>query len=464
MSTNKTLKILLWIACLSFIPTLFIGYIGEEGLYTISSYEMAYYHSYLTPIFLGGSYWRPPLFNWLIIPLATLLGWTHMLVASRCITAMATLGTGFCLMYLSQALFKNRSLSMLIGLIYLTSDAGLYHGWIAYADPLYTFFAFSAVTLLWLSIIRNKISYLLGSLLLLSAAYLTKAMTAYYFYLSVWIGLAWYYKDQRPLFYHWKRLVLLLIALSVPLIWAKITQDRNGGGMIHDIITKFSVSSDTPFSWLSYFSNMLSFLFACIWKLFPISILFFYAAFRKRFKHYKSFSGIREAWLALSLAGINLLPYLLSPATYEPRYIMMTYPLLALFLGVFFWNQPSLKPTVLTWISLLLVIKLILVCIGLPLYLKDYRGNYAKTAAMILHDTQAAPLYSSDYSATGESVLAFLDLQRAPSAPLTMSPPSSGPYFLIHPLNQSPDRPNEHFVKVYPSTHSHSQVYLFAAS
>jgi hypothetical protein len=461
--TDRVLRILLWIACLSFIPALFIGYIGEEGLYTVSSYEMAYHHSYLMPIFLGQTYWRPPLFNWLIIPVAEWLGWPHMLIASRLITALATIGTGLCLMYLSQSLFKNKSLSMLIGLIYLTSDAGLYHGWIAYADPLYTFFAFSAITLLWLSGLKNSLGLFLGSLLLLSAAYLTKALTVYYFYLEAWIGLAWYYKDQRSIFYQWQRLCLLAIALCVPLLWQNITHGHNGPGMVHDILAKFSLSNPSSFSWLAYFGNMAAFLFACIWKLFPISLLFFYSLLRKRFQQCKLFIGIGEAWLALSLAAINILPYLLSTATDEPRYIMMSYPLIALFLGVFLWNLPSLKPVML-WLILLLTIKLVMVCIVLPLYEQDYRGDYAHTAAMILHDTHGQPLYSSDYSAVGESVLAFLDIQQIPLPPITINTPQIGPYFLLQPGSTSPLNPHQHFVQIYPSPLSHSPVYLFTVS
>ncbi|MCX7123756.1 MAG: hypothetical protein NTV32_08885 [Gammaproteobacteria bacterium] len=460
-SSEKKLTWLFVIACLSFIPTLFIGYVGEEGLYTISSYEMVYSHHYLTPLFLGGVYWRPPLFNWLIISIAQCLGWTHMLIASRLVTALATLGTSFLLLHLSRVLFKNKPLSYLIAAIYLTSDAGLYHGWIAYADPLYTFLGFAAVTCLWLSILQNRLIYFIASLFFLSAAYLTKALTVYAFYFSMLAGLAWYYKAQRRIALSPTRLILLALALSLPFLWAKITHNQNGEGMLNDIVQKLSISPESTPSFSNYLLNAGLFLLAFFYKLFPISFLFFYFLIQKRFAEYRHFRGAREALFALTMAGLNFIPYCLSPETHEPRYIMMIYPFVSLFLGVFFWNLNQLKPVIL-WIAGLLLIKGIVICIGLPIYNIEYRGDYSKTAMMILNKTKNTPLYSIDGSATGESVLAFMDLQHAPRPPITENIPTTGPYFVLRTLDQAKTCANEHFVETYPSAKSNSPVYLFS--
>jgi hypothetical protein len=66
-----SLKLLFILAIGSFFFSLFFPYIGEEGVYTISSYEMWYHHHYLYPTTYGLAYWRPPLFNWLILALLT---------------------------------------------------------------------------------------------------------------------------------------------------------------------------------------------------------------------------------------------------------------------------------------------------------------------------------------------------------------------------------------------------------
>jgi hypothetical protein len=63
--------------------TLGLPYIGEEAVYTITSLEMRLNHDYFVTTLYGTNYGRPPLLNWLIIPLAEMLGWDRMLLASR---------------------------------------------------------------------------------------------------------------------------------------------------------------------------------------------------------------------------------------------------------------------------------------------------------------------------------------------------------------------------------------------
>ncbi|MFI0455384.1 MAG: hypothetical protein ACH34P_03850, partial [Candidatus Rickettsiella isopodorum] len=100
-STNlpTILKFLFLLGLISFFLSLFFPYMGEEAVYTISSYEMWYQHHYLYPTTYGLPYWRPPLFNWLIICFASLIGWKHMLVASRLVAALATIATSFMLIW-----------------------------------------------------------------------------------------------------------------------------------------------------------------------------------------------------------------------------------------------------------------------------------------------------------------------------------------------------------------------------
>jgi hypothetical protein len=68
-----------WLLCsfaaLSFLLTLPVEYIGQETVYPLMSYEMWFYGKYLTPSMYGMDYWRPPLYNLMIIPVAQLIGW-----------------------------------------------------------------------------------------------------------------------------------------------------------------------------------------------------------------------------------------------------------------------------------------------------------------------------------------------------------------------------------------------------
>ncbi len=193
------LKCLLRLAIASFFFSLIFPYIGEEGVYTISSYEMWYHHHYLYPTTYGLSYWRPPLFNWLIICFSSLIGWEHMLVASRLITALATIVTSFMLMWLTNRLFKTPYFSIFVALVYLTSDALFYHGWLAYADPLFAFFVVSAISFLWIANLEKRYIFVWLSVIALIAAFMTKALTAYVFYIISFI-LIIYYDDKFKAF------------------------------------------------------------------------------------------------------------------------------------------------------------------------------------------------------------------------------------------------------------------------
>src|SRR3954452_11701222 len=88
-------------AAVSLFTTIMLPYIGEEAVYTITSLEMRLNHDFFVTTLYGNSYGRPPLLNWLIMPLAETLGWEHMLLASRVVTATATVVTGLTLAWLT---------------------------------------------------------------------------------------------------------------------------------------------------------------------------------------------------------------------------------------------------------------------------------------------------------------------------------------------------------------------------
>ncbi len=115
--TKKThlLGWMLLFAMFSLFTTLTLPYVGEEAVYTITSLELAQKKEWLNPTIYHADYGRPPLMNWLIIPLAKYLGWDKVLIASRLVTAVATLATTWVLMLFSYFLMqRNLLLSMLI--------------------------------------------------------------------------------------------------------------------------------------------------------------------------------------------------------------------------------------------------------------------------------------------------------------------------------------------------------------
>jgi 4-amino-4-deoxy-L-arabinose transferase-like glycosyltransferase len=98
------------------------------------------------------------------------------------------------LLWLGKRLFKTKYFGLFAGLIYLTSDALFYHGWIAYADPLFAFFTASSIALLWIANLEQRTILVWLASLALIAAFMTKALTRlcflwiifYYHCLSAW--------------------------------------------------------------------------------------------------------------------------------------------------------------------------------------------------------------------------------------------------------------------------------------
>ncbi|PIY04079.1 MAG: dolichyl-phosphate-mannose--protein mannosyltransferase, partial [Gallionellales bacterium CG_4_10_14_3_um_filter_54_96] len=185
-------RLLLLLAALSFIPTLFFYSVGEEGIYTISTMEMWQSRNWFIETMYGINLQRPPLMNWLGVGIANLLGWTHVLHSIRLLSIAATLGMAAWLYWLSARLFADRSFAAFAALACLAmADLALYRGWLAYTDPLFAFFTFGAMASLWVAALEKHKGWLLASVLLVSCALLTKAFTAYVFYATVGFVLLW---------------------------------------------------------------------------------------------------------------------------------------------------------------------------------------------------------------------------------------------------------------------------------
>ena len=77
---------------------------------------------------------------------------------------------------------RRQAVCRFAALVYLTSDALVYHGWLAYTDPLFAFFIFGAIACLWVATTRRSIALVWTAAAAVSCAALTKGQTAYVFY------------------------------------------------------------------------------------------------------------------------------------------------------------------------------------------------------------------------------------------------------------------------------------------
>ena len=181
-----TRPVLWWLyaaACASFLATLVRPYVGEEAVYTLSSLEMRASGDYFLTTLYGHAYSRPPLLNWLVIALpAERLGWERVLVASRIVTAAATVATGLTLAWLASRLARNHTFAAFAAVVFLSGDALFYRGWLAYADSLFTLCVFGAIACIWVCAHERRPALAWLAAAAITCGFLAKVQTAYVFY------------------------------------------------------------------------------------------------------------------------------------------------------------------------------------------------------------------------------------------------------------------------------------------
>lgn len=405
-------------AALSLYTTLTLPYIGEEAVYTITSLEMRLNRDFFVTTLYGTNYGRPPLLNWLIVPIAETLGWERMLLASRLVTATATVLTGLVLAWLTLNLTRNRALAAFAAVVFLSGDVLFYRGWLAYADSLLTLCVFGAIACLWVAVLRRQGALLWLAVLLVTCGFLAKVQTAYLFYGVALFVLA-AEREARRFLLGAHSIAAHAAAVAVLLAWnAYFTHGTQSASTAVDILLKIK-SVDLG----DYLNQLWSFPPETLLRMAPASLVAIYYWWCNR-----------TATLAEPVAGfpwrtlvailiLNYLPYWLGPKTHI-RYIMPLYPLAALALAVAIWNFGE-RPRIIAarWFLGAVVLRYAIGLWIFPWYQEHYRGDYAGTAAQIAATTRAHPLYATDVSATGLSVTAHLDTLRYP-APYVRWPPA----------------------------------------
>lgn len=416
------LKTLVIFSALSFLTTLNLPYQGEEGVYTLTSLEMWFNHEWLNPTQYGMSYLRPPFLNWLIIPLASFLGWEQMLLASRLISATSTLITTALLFWSTNTLFRSKFLAWLAAALFLSGDLLLRRGWLAYADPLFSLWIFSAIVCSLMALEKRNAVFLIFSSLSICAAFLTKAMTAYLFYAITLFVLYWKHPNRRVLLSP-ASLVAHLFAFSFPFLWDNfLSHASHSQSMINDVLNKLSLIEI-----LNYTIKLVVFPLDALFRFFPASaIVIYFFIIEKKWKHIDhipNFSSKSQdhsllfsilVWIVI----LNFLPYWLAPKAHV-RYLLPLYPLVAIILAYLIhqWGEKAIKPTVYL-LSCVLVFKYILGLWGYDFLEKKIRGNYLNTAEAILTKTGDLPLCAADDTAIGLSVIANLNILRLPKEPI----------------------------------------------
>jgi 4-amino-4-deoxy-L-arabinose transferase-like glycosyltransferase len=430
------IKHLWWLyalAAASFLTTLGLPYVGEEGVYTITSLEMSLSHDYLVSTLYGSAYGRPPLYNWLIIPVAQMLGWDHVLAAARLVTAVATVSTGLVLSWMVTLLTSDRRLAVLAALIFLSGDVLFYRGWLAYSDPLFSLFMFSGIACLWVGAHENRPVLIWLAVAATTCAFLTKVQTAYVFHaLSLIVLCA--RSEYRARLLRPSPIAAHIAGIVAFLAWHYVaTHGANLDDTAHHLLQKSGT-----FDFRDYVRQLALFPLETLARFLPASGLaawFWYRQRRQRSDAASSADRFPHGIL-IWLIALNWLPYWLGPHSHM-RYLLPLYPLFALLLAWIITRTGELRVRqTVYWLAAVIVLKYVFGLWAFPAHQQKFRGDQMAAAARIEQVTQGFALYSNDDSATGLAVTARIDERRYPLAPLLRPPRDWTDGFV---LNYSPD-------------------------
>jgi 4-amino-4-deoxy-L-arabinose transferase-like glycosyltransferase len=406
------------LAAVSFLPALAFYYVGEEAIFTISSLEMWYHGEWLRQLLYGGNVMHNPLFNWLIIPLASALGWEHVLPVARVLTISATLATGGVVAWLAHALYRDATLAALAALVYVTfADVLFYRGWLAYVDPLFAFFIALSIAGLWVGCERRRARFIALAVAAVTAAFMSKAFTAYVFYGTAGFALL-FTPRYRALLLAPASWGLHAIGAALAAAWLALVPANTGQAtrMLAEILAK--LAPDSPGA---YLVKLVTYPLETVALLVPALLVAGWHLWRSR----RTFDPggdphlHRAAWICL----LGYLPYWLAPQS-GARYLLPLYPVAAFALARVLWLLGEVALRHLRWwVVGMIALKAVAVLFAFPYYQSRYRGeNYAATAREIHDRTGGHPLYTTNVSASGLSVVAHLDILRLPQPPLTFPP------------------------------------------
>jgi len=301
---------------------------GEEANRILTAYEMHYFGDYFNLTHLGEPYYaKPPLFMWVVLLFAKLLGWSQE--SARLISFLASFGTALLTYLFALKLLRDRTAALLSAFILLTlGDLPLFYGFLAEIDAFHMFvFTLAAVGSFILLQKRREFLAFSYAGFLTALVFLTKGLPALY-HIPLTFLIFLLYTDR------WKRIFSAhtlggVLSFLVPLgLW--ISQIKHPKAYLlqlwYESFNRTPVAQDRLPLLLKHF---LTYPLLNLRQLLPHSL---YAAFNlKRIGDFFANSK-REFLLLLALIGFNYLPYLVSPGA-RGRYIMVIFPFFATFLG-----------------------------------------------------------------------------------------------------------------------------------
>jgi len=404
MPSLKTLTF--FAAFVMLLPLPIMQYVAEESYYALGSYEIFVDEHWWHQSVFGMAWPKTPLYNWLIIAVAQVIGWPHLEIATRIVSVFATWGSAIVIFFMARRLFPSQPDAAWLGaLIYLSmGEISFWYGWLGYADATFGFFIFAAISSLWLALEDKKIGWLLISLLLITLAFLTKNISCYVMYFSAGLILLWRYQ-RWSLLINPAYIVPVLASLTLPWLYQHFLLDSgaNSTVAVNDALRNFFGYSFTAFisHWFTYPALFLA-------RAFPLTLIFIWLYIKEKQRWKMNNNMLTLCYIIL----LCLFPFWLSAAG-SPRYLVPFYGLLALFLtGLAI--QLNIKQT-----ALILKIMLFVILLKIPYsfavlpYIKDWRPERSIVAVVddIMLHSNGTNLRTVNDISTGLSIGAYINVR-----------------------------------------------------
>ncbi len=415
---SRRQSLLFLVAALTAFAPLAFYYVGEEAILTISSLEMWQRGDWLRLWMYGGDAMHGVFANWLIIPIAAVIGWEYVLPAARAVMVLSTIASGLIVFGLLRRLGRDAASAMFAATVYITfADILIYRGWLAYRDPLFGMLVFAAIAALWIGARESRIVWCFVSAFAAFAAFLTKGLTAYVFVGSAALVLL-AQTDTRRALLRPSALFAGVAALALPLLWLYGVQAGGAQAARYTGEIGAKLVSHDMGAWLL---KLVSYPLETLLRLLPASGVALYVWLKVK-QSRSVFARGSIAWTAALIALLGFLPYWLAPHSHF-RYLLPLAPLAAIvFAELIVQGGEGLYRIAYRLMWATVAVKLMFV-IAFPLYQAQYRGaNYAEAARAIIQKTEGHALYTTDVSASGLSVVAEIDIARLPRQALTFPP------------------------------------------
>ncbi|MCE9640294.1 MAG: hypothetical protein K8S22_09155 [Betaproteobacteria bacterium] len=255
---------------------------------------------------------------------------------------------------------------------------------------------------------------------------MSKAFTAYVFYGGAALVLILDSQRRRVLLGA-PSLLLHAAAALAPVLWLSSLPATSGQGtrMLSEMLVKLM-----PRGAFEYLQHLAGYPAETALRLSPAILLVAYFAWRRRIVVGPGIAPHLKTALWITLLGF--LPYWLSPHG-AIRYLVPIYPLAGFALALLLWSAgDAARRSTRQWLAGMIALKLVAAVILFPYYQHQYRGeNYALAARAIIERCGEHPLYTTSDTASGLSVVGYIDARWRQNAPVQWAPANWSTGFVL---------------------------------